>query len=507
MTTDGAVATTAHVAVDTRAGAWRPGIRWVAAGMLLLQLTWVFAVRPFGGTDEFDHTYRAAAAARGQWFVAPADATRGTGAWLDVPNDIVRAAQPQCEALPYTHTEDCVGTPHGDDMTRIASGAGRYHPLFYALIGTPALPFHGVAAFYVMRLATVLLSWLMFCLALAASRRWARTPWPMASIVIASPPVLVFSLSIVAPNGVELMAGLALWMAMLGLFKDPTRHDRFLIIAAGISGTVLTTVRSLGPMWCLLIPLVALVATRPSIADLKVLLNRTSSRFVAGIVFVATVLSTVWILVMHTFNIGQEVQDHISTAHRLRLVGHMEVLWVFQTIAAFPFRDQQTKTPVYACYLALFIGALYLGIRFANKQLRTAIWLALFVAVAFPTISGLNPNTYPGLWQGRYGLPFGVGIVILCGLALERHGYRLSTRLRLTVLALFVTAQSIGPVDVFRQGQRLHLSDYSSFPHPPAALIAVAAAIGAGILWWAASAPSRAGAMRDPAIVGAGRDE
>jgi len=468
------------------------GFRMVALGMLILQLTWVFAVPPFRGSDEFDHAYRAAAAARGQWFVTPAKATRGTGAWLEVPNDIVHAARPQCQNLPYTHDEDCVGTPHGS-TTRIASGAGRYHPLFYAVIGTAALPFHGDTAFYVMRLATVLLAWLLFCLALAATRRWATTAWPTAAIAVASTPVLVFSASIVAPNGVEMMAGLALWASMLGILGEPTRHHRFLLVAATLSGSVLVTLRSLGPMWCLLILLTVLVATRPSVPDLKVLLSRTSSRVAAAVVLVATILSTTWIVTMHTFDIGQSVQDPISTARRLRLVARMEVLWVFQTIAAFPFRDQPTKTPVYACYLVIFIGALYLGFRLSRRPMRVAIGLSMFLAVAFPTLSALNPHTYPGLWQGRYGLPYAVGIVVLVGYALDRAGHRLTPRMRVTVLALFVVAQAIGPADVLRQGARDPLSDYGSFPHPPTALIALAAATGAAVLWWAASArPARA---------------
>jgi hypothetical protein len=472
---------------------WWTGPRVTALGMLILQLTWVLAVPPFRGSDEFDHVYRAAAAARGQIFVAPEEATRGTGAWLEVPNDIVRAAQPQCEILPYTHDEDCVGTQHGG-TTRIASGAGRYFPAFYAVIGAAALPFHGHTAFYVMRLATVMLSWLLFCLALGATRRWARTLWPTASLAVASTPVLVFSASIVAPNGIELMAALALWMSVLGLLSVPDRHDRYLAIAAAVSGSVLVTTRSLGPIWCLLILLTALVATRPSISQLKVLLSRTTSRIAAAVVLVATIVSTVWILTMHTFNIGQSMQEHISTAHRLRLVMEMEVLWVLQSIAAFPFRDQQTKTPVYACYLVLFVGLLYLGFRVARPPVRLGIGLALFVAVAFPTLSALNPDTYPGLWQGRYGLPYAVGIVVFVGFALERSGHRLTTRLRIAVLGLFVVAQAIGPADVLRQGQRRPLSDYGEFPHPATFVIVLSAAIGAGLLWWAASrAPERAG--------------
>ena len=69
------------------------------------------------GSDEFDHAYRAAAAARGQWGIDPVDATRGTGAFLRVPADIVEAAQPECQDLRYTRTttasaSDRRGRPH-----------------------------------------------------------------------------------------------------------------------------------------------------------------------------------------------------------------------------------------------------------------------------------------------------------------------------------------------------------------------------------------------------------
>jgi len=311
VTTGKAVTQVQDVAKDgssTTAPRWR----WIAAGMLILQLTWAFAVPPFRGSDEFDHVYRAAGAARGQWFLAPADATRGTGAWLDVPSDIVRAARPHCQELPYTQDVDCVGTPNGA-TTRIASGAGRYHPLFYVLAGTPALPFGGDTAVYVMRIATVLMAWLLFCLAISATRRWARTRWPMAALALASTPVLIYSCSIVAPNGVEMMAGLALWASLVGLMQDREPPDGFLFVSTAIAGTVLVTTRALGPMWCLLILAVVLVAVRPTPCQLKSLAKRRSARITAGAVFAATVMSTAWTLSMHTLNIGQEVQKHIST--------------------------------------------------------------------------------------------------------------------------------------------------------------------------------------------------
>jgi hypothetical protein len=471
---------------------WPIGLRLAAAGVLILQLAWIFAVPPFRGSDEFDHVYRAAAAARGQWLVTPAAATRGTGAWLDVPNDIVAAARPQCVDLQYTRAEDCYGTP-GEHTTRIASGAGRYNPVFYGVVGTVALPFDGLGALYAMRLATVLLTWSLFCLALAAARRWARTAWPTSMIALASTPVLLYSSSIVAPNGVELMAALVVWTATLGLLRNATKPDTLLTVAAAVGGCILVTTRSLGPLWCVLILVSAYLTTRPAWSDLKALLLRRSSVAAAAVVTVATALNVAWILGMDALNIGQTMSDPITLGHRLRILLENELLWSLQSIAAFPLRDEATRMPVYACYLVLFAGMVYLGFRYAGRQERLALAATILLAACVPFALNLDPHTFPNYWQGRYGLPYSLGIALVVGVVLDNRRRSLGTDLRLVVLALFAVAQAIGPMDVLLKGVHHPLSDYAHFPHPPAALVVCVAAVGAALLWWGASStPSEA---------------
>src|SRR5687768_8404665 len=104
----------------------QPFPMWLLIGFILLQSAWVFTVPPFRGSDEFDHSYRAAAVARGQWIAAPEAATRGTGAFVDVPPDIIAAAAAECWKLPYTGPEDCSGLgATSGGLERVASGAGR----------------------------------------------------------------------------------------------------------------------------------------------------------------------------------------------------------------------------------------------------------------------------------------------------------------------------------------------------------------------------------------------
>ena len=53
-------------------------------GMLLLQTAWILAVPPYHAIDEFDHAYRAAGVAHGQW-VLTEQPDNGRGLAVAVP--------------------------------------------------------------------------------------------------------------------------------------------------------------------------------------------------------------------------------------------------------------------------------------------------------------------------------------------------------------------------------------------------------------------------------------
>jgi hypothetical protein len=108
-------------------------------GALLTQAAWLLSVPAFRGVDEFDHVYRAAAVARGEWVATGAVPRDGRGGLVTVPRDIVAAAGPECSARPYTRPDNCrpadrpaggtLGLPTGDTVL-VASAASRYHPAY-----------------------------------------------------------------------------------------------------------------------------------------------------------------------------------------------------------------------------------------------------------------------------------------------------------------------------------------------------------------------------------------
>jgi hypothetical protein len=465
-------------------------LRLMALGLLTLQIAWIFAVPPFRGSDEFDHVYKAAAVARGEWIPSPTAATRGTGAWLVVPTDLVWAASTQCTVLPYTRSADCVGQTDGG-MTRIASGAGRYHPLYYAIVGTVALPFHGYAALYVMRLTSLLLCWGLFIGAVSATRTWAKGPWPLVAAGVALTPVLVYSSAIVAPNGVEMLAALALWSSLLGILEGarPERLGRMLIIAA-LSGGVLATTRSLGPLWALLVGLTALWAAWPGLERIKALARDRRVWAFALVVSGVAVQSTYWVARMSALNIGGAPERNYSLGERIHHLLPQVPLWMLQSIAAFPLRNEPTEPIVYACYLILFVATLGLGVTVGSRRIRAAIFAACAVSTLLPfAMSVMTFNAQGDVWQGRYALPYTLGLVVLAGFALDRRSWRPTAhRLMVGGLVLFVIGQAVGPVAVMRNSLAHPLSDATSWVHPPWVLVAFLAAAGAVLLWWGAMA-------------------
>ena len=149
----------------------------ILLGLAILQALWIVTVPPFRASDEFDHAYRAAAVARGQW-EATDPAADGRGTLVSVPADLVTAAHAQCADLSYTGHDNCNPAQRNDDGTvLVASGAGAYNPVYYWVVGTIARPFEGAAALYAMRVASAALCLLFMGLAAWALSLRRRGAW------------------------------------------------------------------------------------------------------------------------------------------------------------------------------------------------------------------------------------------------------------------------------------------------------------------------------------------
>ncbi len=224
-------------------------------GLLFVQTAWTLVVPAFRGLDEDAHVFRASSVAEGNWRPDYQTAKDGHGDLIHVRTDVAAAARPVCESLGPGHY-NCNPVAEGPgDTVLVASAAARYNPVFYAVIGTVSKPFHGYSTVYAMRAVAMVLCAAMCGLAVVIARRFATTRWPMIAVLVTATPMVTYSTTIAAPNGVELSSALLLWSVLLSLARPdlPTVPGRKLILVGTVAAATLVTVRSIGPVWLVLI--------------------------------------------------------------------------------------------------------------------------------------------------------------------------------------------------------------------------------------------------------------
>nr|WP_237448693.1 DUF2142 domain-containing protein [Nocardioides flavescens] len=464
--------------------------------MAVVQSVWILAVPPFRASDEFDHVYRAAGVASGQWLLDQ-PAVDGRGLYVDIPADIVRAASAQCESLDYPGPDNCRPaqvTPEG--RWRVATAAGPYNPVFYAVVGTAARPFAGDAALYVMRGvgAALCLVVVLAALAVALSQRPGR--WERLGLLVALTPVVTFSTAIPAPNGLEMAAGLLTWCSLLAVARERRPDLVGWYLAAGAAGVALLgSVRMLGPLWLALICLVVLVVggTGPW--------RRLWGRHRGGLVLAAgagtagVMWGAVWVVVSRWYAVEETGAGRPADLAVLLL--RQSFTWVMQLTAAFPFRDVPAPLAVYPTVMVLVVTAVLVAVRRGSPRERCAIVVAVLLAVIVPVaLTVVTVDRQGVVWQGRYLSAFVVGIVPLCGHVLDRtrwapwEGGRLS--LIAAVMVAGVYSACIHRV-VASEELRGRVDPELDWAHLPPVVLSVAAAAAivgcaAALLW---SGPGR----------------
>ncbi len=470
----------------------RPGrvASLLALGFVLVQAAWVLAVPPFRGIDEFDHAYRAAAVAHGQLLPSDKPVRNGRGDYVLVPRPIVEAAHPVCSSYDYTGPDNCnaVG-PADDELVEVASGAARYNPAFYWIIGKPSELFEGTANLYSLRALSALLCAALVWWAAYALCVGHRTTWPLLGLFVATTPVFVFSTSLGAPNGVEMCAGLALWASVLAL-RNRLLHsgqEQLLMVGAAISGAALSVPRLLGPGWLLLILAIALSCLGSSRLREIATAHRRLSVEVAAVLGAALAFALAWDRFAAPNSLAREEDLHLGDPVAGALTHLAE--WVFQSVAAFPTRNEPAPAVVYAtAFLALVI---MLGA--AGRGMGRRWWTVLggMVATWLGVQIAITVATYPQLgsvWQGRYALPFAVGIPVLLAALAERSGRRPPhVFLTTTLLLLVLASHAVSIVDVYvDEAATSPLAGSAAWLHAPAWALVVLV-LGTAALWSAAA--------------------
>jgi len=357
----------------------------VLVGLALLQAAWIAALPPFRGADEVDHAFRASAVASGDWSSPAAAATRGTGAWVEASPEMVEAAGEACLRLAYKEPADCrlVDRPGG---TAVASAAGRYLPTYYVVVGYATRIVDGAAGATLMRAWSALLCLALLGAGLVGLRHWADRR-VFAAAVIGVTPTVVYSTTVVAPNGLEMIVGLVLWTSLAGLAVAPPDRVRYHLTTLTISLASLMLLRSLAPLWAATVVGASVLAWPGLSGRLVGLARTTSGRVAVGVVSLAAVVGVGWTLAQHSLVMSQDGPGgSLPLGFRVGRALREVPLWLLQDVAAFPFRNQPAPLIVYPLALLVVAALGILGLRSAARRLRWSVVVTLVVGLGVPYV-------------------------------------------------------------------------------------------------------------------------
>jgi hypothetical protein len=460
---------------------------WTLLGVTLLQAAWILTVPPFRGIDEFDHAFKAAAVAGGDWSYAHRPSHEGWGEFVKAPTSLIQAATPVCEAYPYTSDDNCrpSGVPQSGE-SEVASSAARYNPVYYAVVGPVGRLFEGTSAVYAMRALSALICALLVAWSMGVARSWARSAWPTVTILLAATPVVTYSTTVVAPNGVELCAALLLWVSLLGMVRT-TGHSMRFAVPATVAAIPLVTVRTLGPLWFVLIVLTCGLLLSGTAR--RWMVTQSQLRVAAGIVAVFVALATMWSLLART----NAVPGDAGLGSAWRVAPAETVLWILQSIAAFPTRTDPAPGLVYVAAAVPWLVVSAIAWRVAERRARLTLVGLVAVSTLIPLTFLLATYSAAGtLWQGRYSYPYAMGFVLICGWVADRSsrtsGWTARAQ-RWVVFAVGATsalALVVGQLGVLTH-ERAHspLAASGAWTAPPAWIIVGLSASGVGIVTWA----------------------
>jgi hypothetical protein len=247
---------------------------------------------------------------------------------------------------------------------------------------------------------------------------------------------------------------------------------------------VLVSVRTLGPLWLLMIAVCVLVKVGvPAVAARA---RRRPLLYGGGtlVVLVAGVGGVAWTLLsgLAGGSLGWTGSEAGSSSPNLAQAVEFP-LWTLQAIAAAPYRNDPAPLVVYPLFLAVLIGTLWLGWRSSLARDRVAIVVACVLGLVVPAaLVAATLSTWGGNWQGRYALPFLVGVPLMACWSLPTRVWSDSADLRrwaLVVLAFWngcdlLTLARVQNSETAEVASRLD----PAWIHGPVALTALIALVG-----------------------------
>ncbi|MFD7079881.1 DUF2142 domain-containing protein [Streptomyces sp. NPDC002181] len=425
----------------TRLADWSartPKRLWAIAFALFFTLaaSWS-AATPLGGSpDEHAHFIRAAAVARGQIggteVMVPHMVAGIEGKFAETGVRLPEWYKPlpkqhECYAWHEDRPASCApAIGHSEKTVQVTTAAGRYHPAYYLVTGWPSLLVDGPKGLYLMRLMSAALCSALLASAVVTAAEWRRRSVALLGVFTAATPMALYMAGMVNPSGGEIAAGILVWTALLSILMspDPRLLNRRLA-RVGIGGLVLINIRPLGLIWFSGAVFFGLLLAHRGV--LRAVLRRKALWVWTALLGLATAGALLWARA-HPDNSVINTPKTLTAREAARQTFGNTETYVHQMLGYFGWLD--TPAPAFTWLVWLGVIAVVTGLALAYGRGREALALVgmLVAIVVVPVAAQASQAEQLGMvWQGRYLLPFAVGLplmaVLICASRAPGQGF------------------------------------------------------------------------------------
>lgn len=458
----------------------------------ILAAVWAFAAPLLSGPDEGAHVERAAAVVRGDVIGQPRATIFGTQMQVGVPEAYQRIPESACFYGRPTVTPSCA--PAFDGSRRrvaVLTYEFRNPPAYYAYVGLPTLIWPASVGVYLMRLLGAALWAALMASAVASAGSMTHPKLMAAGILVASTPAVLYFAGTVNPSGIEIAASTCSWAAGLAIALGG-EVDRRLVTRFGVALAILAAMRPLSPVFAAVVVAVLLVLAPRS--RIRVLATRHDVRRWLAVALSSALLTMLWTAMVALPN--QVAFRSIGVASAIGRTGE-----VFrQSIGVLGSLD--VRLPGFVLLVWAVVGILGVLLALLTASRRNASVLASLIALAVivpVTSSGLGLPRVGFAWQGRFGLPLLVGVVLLAFSMVCSE--RLAILARWQVLTLLGIAQLVGFITTghrYGVGEGNHRPLFSYLAHStwrppisPSGLLMAFVVANAGLILMTTTWPDR----------------
>ena len=395
---------------------------WWSAFAVFVALGTLWALSsPLGSVpDEPAHAIKAAAVARGQLLgrteVLPENDVQPSRlvTYVQVPRGIAEASS-TCFAFRANVPAGCQPPiPNDSTIVEASTTSGTYPPVFYLLVGWPSRLLAGRKALYAMRLCSVVAGAALLASGLASARKATSSPFTVAGAALAATPMAFFLIGSTNPNGFEIAAAFAAWLAWLELVATTGPPSTRLLIRVGVASAAFVVVRPLSPVLFLL-AVATVVALAGSRARLDTLRRDRRVAALIGAIVVVGAATVAWILwfVSDSAESGTPVPGlTFGTALRMSY----DQLWfrTRQMFGVFGWLDTGPPAAMTQLWLLGVIVLLVLALVLGTWRQRFVVVMITAAAIVFPLVAEAASAPRIGfVWQGRYSLPLAIGVPVV----------------------------------------------------------------------------------------------